>query len=110
MMVALGGADNIRWELTTYIVSSSTARVLVNVSEGTKADARPSMNPNTGVALTAFPVGSPTPAPLLGAVPVQMNGPFGGVVEALLQVWDSAVSPTMVWVEVELRATLSYNG
>ncbi len=109
LMTVIGGANNIRWELTTYFASSTTARILVNLSEGTKAEARPSMNPNAGVALTAFPSGSPTPAPQLGAVPVQVNGPFGGVVDAVLQVWDIAVSPVMVWVEAEVRATLFYN-
>ena len=108
-MTVLGGADSIRFELTTYFTSSATARILFNLSEGTKVEARPSMNPTAGVALTSFPSGSPTPAPTVGAVPVQVNGPFGGVLDVVLQVWDSAGTPELVSVEAELRATLFYN-
>lgn len=109
LLSVLGSADNARRELTTYAVSSTTARVLVTLNEGTKAESRPGSNSFSGVLLQAFPSGSPTPAPTLGAVVVQVTGPFGGLVDATLQVWDIAGSPTAVWVDAEVRVTLLFN-
>jgi hypothetical protein len=105
----LGSADNLRCELTTYGSSSTTARIQVTLSEGTKAEMRPGVNIFAGVSLADFPSGSPPSAPQLGAVITQVNGPFGGLVDASLRVWDTAVSPTAVWVEAELRVTLLFN-
>ena len=105
----LGSADDLRCELTTYAVSSTTARIQVTLGEGTKAEMRPGINIFAGVHLVDFPSGGPPSAPQLGAVITQVNGPFGGLVDAGLRVWDTAVSPTAVWVEAEVRATLLFN-
>ncbi len=105
----LGSADDLRCELTTYAVSSSTVRIQVSLNEGTKGEMRPGINIFAGVSLVDFPSGSPPSAPQLGAVITQVNGPFGGLVDASLRVWDSAGSPTAVWVEAEVRATLLFN-
>jgi hypothetical protein len=105
----LGSADSLRCELTTYAVSSTTARIQVSLNEGTKAEMRPGINIFAGVSLVDFPSGSPPSAPQLGAVITQVSGPFGGLVGASLRVLDTAGSPTAVWVEAEVRATLLFN-
>lgn len=106
LLEIIGSADDTRWELTTYATSGAIARILVTVTEGTKADVRPSTNIFAGVPLTFFPSGSPTPAPTIGVVETQVNGPFAGILDVVIKVFDVTVPPaTAVWVDAELRVT-----
>ncbi len=109
LIAVLGGADDIRVEVTTYGVSSTNARWLVTLTEGTKSEERPGANLYSGKGLTFFPSAAPTPAPTLGAdTPVQVSGPFSGLVDAALRIFASSGS-AQEWVDMEIRVTLFYN-
>lgn len=108
LMALIGGANDMRWELTTYATSGGDARALVTLSEGTKSDSRPSANIFSGTGLTYFPSASPTPAPMIGVAVIQVNGPFSGLVDGVLKIWDIN-NTSLQWVDMEVRLTLIFH-
>lgn len=107
LMAMIGSADDIRVEVITYAISGATTRMAISLVEGTNIQMRPSMNMYTGALFATIPSTIPTPAPLIGVVETQVNGPFSGVMDIVLKVWDSA-SASQVWVEASVRLTLFY--
>lgn len=104
LMEVMGSSDNLRWELTIFAVSSANARMQISLYEGTRSEPRPSTNLLSGVALgSAFPVaGALTPGVI---APNQVAAPFGGVVDAVMKVWQNAGGGTQEWVDMEARLT-----
>ena len=105
LMSALGSATDLRWEVTIYAKSGTDARMQIAVSEGTKSEVRSSSNVFGGVALASVPASS---TPTHGAQVTHVSGPFGGLVDAVLKVWDNANTSTQ-WVDAEVRVTLIFN-
>lgn len=105
LMEVLGGSDDMRWEFIVYAASSSNARMQLTLVEGTRIEPRPSSSPMAG---TGFGSGFPSLGSLAPGViaPVNITGPYGGVMDAVLKVWLNGAPGGPEWVDMEVRVTV----